>query len=185
MTSARDGGFPDAAKTLPQILGLDKEQDGSHTGDGASRTLQSGGKPQVSILTASRLSVKEVKTAVSTLRETKPELGPQDTARPFQSDILERVGEEDMPSEDSVKASFKGDVITEEVDGTHTITALETEENVVRRKVHEAVRKDIVEKFHLGDIGLLDHEAKKNLNFINILFFIVIVALVVISLGVL
>lgn len=47
------------------------------------------------------------------------------------------------------------------------------------------LNKHLIEPHQIGDIGLLEHEAKKPENFVNLVFFGVIVLFISLSLGVL
>lgn len=104
----------------------------------------SGTKSKFSILTTSKLSIKDVKEKLNPLRDPKIYLQGQDTARPIMSeDILEKVGEEDENSEEDLDIlSLPQQKIVEESfqKETESLDHLKTEEDIIKRKIHNAVK---------------------------------------------
>ena len=99
-TTARDGWFGAPTKTLPQILGYEiVEKAKSINSDVKSikeETSIREEKSQISILTWTKLSINDLKDKLQALKESRPILTPQESARPLISeDILEKVGEEE------------------------------------------------------------------------------------------
>lgn len=153
-TTAREGGFAAQPKTLPQILGYETWT-GSAVNTEAKLTNRdeeqlTNEKPQVSILNCTKLSIKDLKDKVVPLKETRLSFTQIDTARPLVTeDILERVGEEDELSNveqtDSISVSspqyqeVKGAIPTIS-DPAPSVTHVETEEDLLKRRIHEAVK---------------------------------------------
>jgi len=134
-------------------------------------------KPHFSYLASTKLSVKDLQDKLQPLKSALPMIASLDSARPMISDeILENVGEDTSRGgdydyfNDSLQKPAESQKQTES-EHVPTVNYVETEEDVFKKKIHDAVRKHIIGPNQLGDIGLLTHEAKKVENIINSLFF--------------
>jgi len=120
-----------------------------HTNLYVDSTSQASGMKlsKFSILTTSKLSVKEMKDNVQPLKDSRLMLG-MDTARPLAThNILEKVGEEDESSDLGNTNILDGtdpkiDKLTEnkETENIESIQNLETEEDILKRKIETAVK---------------------------------------------
>lgn len=152
-TTARDGGFGVQTKTLPQIMGYEvvektrsiKSEEKSIKDETSIREEKS----QVSILTCSKLSINDLKQKLQALKESRPILTPQDSARPLISeDILEKVGEEDEFSiidHNNISIQQPKSKIIEESEGKEqddlpSINPLQTEEDLLRRQIYSTIK---------------------------------------------